>query len=58
MRDAIDHLPYRAALKIGMQFKRRFWEEDEQIYGGITYTNQPNSLIGYPNGDISSKGRA
>ncbi len=56
MRDAIDHLPYQAALKVGLQFKRRFWEEDEQIYGGITYTNQPNTLLGYPNYKMFSNG--
>jgi monoamine oxidase len=25
--------------KIGLQYGRRFWEEDEKIYGGITATN-------------------
>ncbi len=49
MRSAIDHLSYSAGLKVGLNFKRRFWEEDESIYGGITYTDQPNSTIGYPN---------
>jgi monoamine oxidase len=57
MRAAIDQLPYQAALKIGLQFKRRFWEEDEQIYGGMTYTDQPNSMLGYPMWDYFSKGK-
>ncbi len=48
MSDAIAAVPYAAAVKVGLQFKRRFWEEDEQIYGGITYTNLPISNIGYP----------
>jgi len=48
MADAIAAVPYAAAVKVGLQFKRRFWEEDEQIYGGITYTNLPISNIGYP----------
>jgi monoamine oxidase len=48
MAAAIDAVPYAAALKIGLQFKRRFWEEDEAIYGGISYTDLPISLIGYP----------
>ena len=34
--------------KVGLQFKRRFWEEDEAIYGGITYTNLPIGEISYP----------
>jgi monoamine oxidase len=45
---AIDAVPYAAALKVGLQFRRRFWEEDENIYGGISYTNLPISVIGYP----------
>jgi monoamine oxidase len=57
MRAAIDQLPYEAALKVGLQMKRRFWEEDEQIYGGMTYTNQPNQMIGYPMWDYFSKGK-
>jgi monoamine oxidase len=33
---AIGSIPYASAIKVGLQFKRRFWEEDEQIYGGIS----------------------
>jgi len=57
MKAAIDQLPYMAALKVGLQFKRRFWEEDDQIYGGHTYTNLPNAQIGYPMWDYFSKGK-
>ena len=57
MRSAIDQIPYMAALKVGLQFKRRFWEQDDKIYGGITYTNQPNNTIGYPQWDFFSKGK-
>jgi monoamine oxidase len=49
LQNAINSLHYEPAVKIGLQFKRRFWEEDEAIYGGITYTDQIISLIGYPN---------
>jgi monoamine oxidase len=48
MGAAIDAVPYAAAVKIGLQFRRRFWEEDEGIYGGISYTDLPISVIGYP----------
>ncbi len=48
MRAAIDAVPYAASFKAGLQFRRRFWEEDEAIYGGISYTDLPISLIGYP----------
>ncbi len=57
MKAAIDQLPYLAALKIGLQFKRRFWEQDEQIYGGHTYTDMPIATIGYPMWDYFSKGK-
>jgi monoamine oxidase len=48
MEAAIAAVPYAAVVKIGLQFKRRFWETDEAIYGGISYTDLPISLIGYP----------
>jgi monoamine oxidase len=48
MKNAIDSLYYDSAIKVGLQFKRRFWEQDESIYGGITFTDLPNALIGYP----------
>ncbi len=48
MKSAIDSLYYDSAIKVGLQFKRRFWEQDESIYGGISFTDLPNALIGYP----------
>lgn len=49
MANAIRALPYQPSGKVGLQFKRRFWEEDEHIYGGISYTSLPIMNIGYPN---------
>jgi monoamine oxidase len=57
MAAAIAAVPYASAIKIGLQFKRRFWEEDEQIYGGITYTDLPIANIGYPNSGYFSAGK-
>ncbi len=57
MADAIAAVPYASAIKAGLQFKRRFWEEDEQIYGGITYTDLPITNIGYPNTGFQSSGK-
>jgi monoamine oxidase len=34
--------------KMGLQFRRRFWEEDERIFGGITDTNLDIGTIWYP----------
>ena len=57
MATAIASCPYAASIKVGLQFKRRFWEQDEQIYGGITYTDLPISNISYPSTDYFSKGK-
>ena len=54
---AIRSIPYASAIKVGLQFKRRFWEEDEQIYGGISYTNLPIGTIGYPNTGFFGTGK-
>lgn len=39
---------YVASAKVGLQFKRRFWEDDDRIYGGVSYTDLPITMIGYP----------
>jgi monoamine oxidase len=57
MKAAIDAVPYTASVKIGLQFKRRFWEEDEAIYGGISYTDLPIRQIAYPNTGFNRAGR-
>jgi monoamine oxidase len=57
MAAAIAAVPYASAVKVGLQFKRRFWEEDEHIYGGITYTDLPITNIGYPNTGYHSAGK-
>ncbi len=53
---AIHAVPYRPGLKVGLEFKRRFWEQDEQIYGGITTTDLPISQISYPSSNYGSPG--
>jgi monoamine oxidase len=57
MTSAINAVPYEASIKIGLQFKRRFWEEDEAIYGGITYTDLPIWQISYPSTNFGSTGK-
>ncbi len=46
-----------AAGKIGLQFKRRFWEEDDGIFGGFSSTDQPISNVGYPFDGFGSRGK-
>lgn len=48
VRRAADFVPYMKTGKIGLQFKRRFWEEDDGIYGGISRTNMDINQIWYP----------
>ncbi|WP_394840713.1 flavin monoamine oxidase family protein [Pendulispora brunnea] len=57
MSRGIGAVPYGASVKTGLQFKRRFWEQDEQIYGGISYTDLPNQQIGYPSTGFASSGK-
>jgi monoamine oxidase len=57
MQAAIDAVPYAGAVKVGLQFRRRFWEEDEAIYGGISYTDLPIRQIAYPNTGFNRPGR-
>jgi monoamine oxidase len=39
---------YVPAAKAAFASRRRFWEEDEQIYGGISWTTQDITQIWYP----------
>ncbi|MGH2532245.1 MAG: flavin monoamine oxidase family protein [Thermomicrobiales bacterium] len=49
MREAVQNVPYAMAFRMGAQFKRRFWEEDDWIYGGQSFTNIPEiGILGYP----------
>jgi len=57
MKAAIDAVPYSSSIKVGLQFKRRFWEEDEAIYGGISYTDLPIRQISYPSAGFNRNGR-
>lgn len=52
---AIDKTVYIDCGKIGLQFNRRFWEEEEEIFGGITHTNNDLFQIFYPSNDYLSK---
>jgi monoamine oxidase len=47
-RRAIRQLRYDASAKIFLQFRRRFWEEDEGIFGGGTVTDLPIRNVFYP----------
>lgn len=57
LKAAIDAVPYVGSVKTGLQFRRRFWEEDERIYGGISYTDQPIAQISYPSAGMNAGGK-
>lgn len=58
MKEAIAALPYGGAVKVGLEFNRRFWEEDDGIYGGCSYTDLPVQTLSYPSNGYQSDGPA
>jgi monoamine oxidase len=58
MKAAIAAVPYSNSVKIGLEMRKRFWEEEESIYGGHSFTNQEIALISYPNNDFFGDGPA
>jgi monoamine oxidase len=55
---AMQSVPYAMALRLGLGFNRRFWEEDDWIYGGQSFSNigqlgildYPDDAYGAPKG--------
>jgi len=57
LKAAMAALVYSSTGKIGLQFRRRFWEEDDGIFGGISRTDQEIAQIVYPSsGYLGQKG--
>jgi monoamine oxidase len=57
-KTAIGAPAYAPVGKIGLQMKRRFWEEDDHIYGGHVHTDNPDILtLSFPStGWMGKKG--
>jgi monoamine oxidase len=49
---AVKATPYSPNAKMGLQMKRRFWEEDDRIFGGHLYSNLPFGDFAYPSGGL------
>ena len=57
LKNTLNIVPFQNSGKIGLQFKRRFWEEDDRVFGGISWTNLPVGEIWYPSdGFLGQKG--
>jgi monoamine oxidase len=48
MLEAVKGVATSNSAKMGLQMKRRFWEEDDQIFGGHLYSNLPLGEFSYP----------
>jgi monoamine oxidase len=52
---AVRRSEFDPSCKVGWQANQRFWESDSnQIYGGISWTDQPITQIWYPSNDWQS----
>ena len=54
VKQAITAVSYDYSNKIGFDAPR-FWEKEDQIYGGITFTGGPTSLIWYPSARLHAE---
>jgi monoamine oxidase len=52
---AMATVTYTTVLKLGMQFGKRFWEENDHIYGGSVRTDAPTGNIQLPSEGFQSQ---
>jgi monoamine oxidase len=52
---AIASVDYVPAGKVAFEARRRFWETDQHIYGGISWTSRDATQIWYPSAGIHQK---
>jgi monoamine oxidase len=55
MLQTVKRVTYSDSAKIGLAMKRRFWEEDDRIFGGHLYSNLPIGEFSYPSYDYFAK---
>jgi len=53
-RQILSQVYVTPACKVGFQGRSRFWEEEDRIYGGISWTKGSISQIWYPNYSFNS----
>lgn len=54
VRQILSEVNIAAACKVGLQGKSRFWENEDRIYGGISWTKDVISQIWYPSYSFNS----
>jgi monoamine oxidase len=54
LRPLIAGLPYEPVVKVGLAFRRRFWEQDERVFGGYSYLDDPDVMIIYPSAGLNA----
>ncbi|MDF1794013.1 MAG: FAD-dependent oxidoreductase [Thalassobaculaceae bacterium] len=54
VRQILSEVNIAAACKVGLQGKSRFWENEDRIYGGISWTKDIISQIWYPSYSFNS----
>ena len=55
MMAAVRAVSHSDSAKMGLAMKRRFWEEDDQIFGGHLYSDLPLGSFSYPSNDYFTK---
>jgi monoamine oxidase len=55
VKAAMSACHYVKAVKLAFQAERRFWEEDDHIYGGISWTSRDITQIWYPSTGFHAK---
>jgi len=53
-KKALSEVKMTPACKVGFQGKSRFWEEENQIYGGISWTTELSNQLWYPSSGFHS----
>jgi monoamine oxidase len=51
MAAAVKATSYSPSAKMGLQMRRRFWEDDDRIFGGHLYSDLPLGEFSYPSND-------
>ena len=54
-KDSLMKVNQTPAIKVGWQTLYRFWEQENNIYGGISWTNDPIGQIWYPSEDFNAR---